>query len=214
MYHDRLLILISKEELKYIFQFFDQVDIEGFFSKSFGIIELNEEGQKYVENILSHIMIEIKKQSICYEALVKSKLAELLIYAVRCRNGEHGNVEPITVYSDKYKKINEIAEYITINYQKDISLANISDDFYISKYYLSKIYKEITWFTFNEYINIIRIKKSQELLENSEHSITKIAELVGYDSITYFEKVFKKYMEVSPLKYRKRYTIPNKRSKK
>jgi YesN/AraC family two-component response regulator len=109
-----------------------------------------------------------------------------------------------TIHSEKYRKINEIAEYITHNYQHNISLADIAQKFYISKSYLSRIYKEVTGFTVNEYINVIRTKKAQQMLESTEYSITQIAELIGYDSITYFEKVFKKYIELSPLKYRKK----------
>ncbi|MBH1940507.1 AraC family transcriptional regulator [Mobilitalea sibirica] len=203
-HHDRILMLITEEALEPIFQLYDNIDMRSFFTKNSGVIELNEAGQHYVEELLFGIIREMKEKHTSYEFVTKAKLAELLIFATRCKNGENATLKSETIQTEKYKKINEIAEYITQNYQYNISLADISEDFYISKCYLSRIFKEITGFTVNEYINIIRIKKAQQLLENTDYSITQIAGLVGYDSITYFEKVFKKYTEISPLKYRKK----------
>ncbi len=204
-YHDRVLMLISEEELKPILSLCDSFDAATFFTKNFGIIELSEAGQKHVECILFAIIREMKQKQSNYEFLIKAKLAELMIYAQRCKNGENSTVKAEPVKTEKYKKISEIAQYINENYQTDISLSDISRDFYISKCYLSRIFKEITGFTVNEYINIIRVKKAQQLLEHSEYNITEIADLIGYDSITYFEKIFKKYLELSPLKYRKKF---------
>lgn len=211
-YHDRILLLISEDEIGPLLRLSEDIDIASFFAKNFGIIELNEAGQKHVEGILFSIMKEMKMKQTSYEFLVKTKLAELLIYAVRCKNGENSTMKAEPVRTEKYKKISEIAEYINEYYHSDISLSDISKYFYISKCYLSRIFKEITGFTVNEYINIIRVKKAQQLLEHSDHNITEIAEQVGYDSITYFEKIFKKYLEISPLKYRKKFTRKAKKS--
>ncbi|MHB8130663.1 MAG: AraC family transcriptional regulator [Mobilitalea sp.] len=201
-YHDRILLLIPGEAMEPIFRLYDNIDIATIFAKNSGVIELNESGQRYVESILFGMIKELKEKHTSYEFVMKSKIAELLIFALRIKNGENTTMQSETRQTEKYKKINEIAEYISHNYQRSISLADISQDFYISKCYLSRIFKEITGFTVNEYINIVRIKKAQQLLENTKYSITQIAELIGYDSITYFEKVFKKYIELSPLKYR------------
>ncbi len=203
-YHDRVLMLIGEEALEAMFQLYDNIDIRHFFAKYSGVIELNEIGQNYVEHLLSEVETELEEKHTGFEFAIKAKIAELIIFAYRCRTGENVTMQGDTSKSEKYKKINEIAEYITHNYQSNISLADIARRFYISKSYLSRIYKEVTGFTVNEYINVLRTKKAKQLLENTDYSITKIAELIGYDSITYFEKVFKKYIELSPLKYRKK----------
>ncbi len=204
-YHDRILIQFSEDEIEPIVGLISNLDIAAFFSKYFGVLELNESGQKYVEGLIFEIMDEMKKKHTSYEFLIKSKLAELLIFAVRCKKGENTTFQVETVKTEKHKKIHEIAEYISENYNKKISLDDLSKHFFVSKCYLSRIYKEVTGFTVNEYINIVRIKKAQSLLEGTEYTITEIAEMVGYDSITYFEKVFKKYIEKTPLKYRRKF---------
>lgn len=205
-YHDRILLLISGDEIEPFLKLARDMDMNSFFAKYSGVLELNETGQKHVESILFSIIREMKMKQTSYEFLVKSKLAELFIYAIRCNNGENVTLKAETAGTEKYKKISEIAEYINEYYYTDISLSDISRDFYISKCYLSRIFKEVSGFTVNEYINIIRIKKAQQLLENSDYNITEIAERIGYESLTYFEKVFKKYLELSPLRYRKKFT--------
>ena len=143
-----------------------------------------------------------------YEFVIKARLVELILFAVRCKKGENTTRKTNIIQSEKHKKVHEIAEYINETYQEKISLTQISQEFYISKSYLSRIFKEVTGFTVHEYINIVRIKKAQYLLENTEFTITSVAEKVGYDSITYFEKIFKKYFEIPPLRYRKKYMQP------
>lgn len=205
IYHDRILILISANEIGPLLDLCNNIELATFFNQNFGVIELNEAGQKYVEGILFSIIREIKMKHSHYDFLIKMKLAELIVYATRCKTGENTTLLNAPVKTEKYKKISEIAKYINDNHHTSISLANIADDFFISKCYLSRIFKEITGFTVNEYINITRIKRAQQLLEQSEYNITEIADIVGYESITYFEKVFKKYLETSPLKYRKKF---------
>ena len=84
-----------------------------------------------------------------------------------------------------------------------ISLDELSEELFLSKYYLCRIFKEYSGFTITEYINIFRIKKAVQLLENTQDSISEVASILGYDSVTYFERIFKKFMNVTPLKYKK-----------
>ena len=74
--------------------------------------------------------------------------------------------------------------------------------FYVSKSYLSRIFREVTGFTVNEYRNVSRIRKSQQLLRDGKLSVTEIAAQAGFENLTYYERVFKKYTDTTPLKYR------------
>ena len=204
-YHDRILIQIPEDIMKMVFTLLGGMDFANLYANCFGVLDLNDSGQQYVENLLFDLMAEMKKKRTGYEFLVRVKVAELFVFILRCKKGEYTTYQVETVNTQKHKKIHEIAEYINIHYKDRISLEYLSKHFYVSKSYLSRIYKEVTGFTVNEYINIVRIKKAKLLLETSDKPITEVAELVGYDSITYFEKVFKDYMEISPLKYRKQY---------
>ena len=84
-----------------------------------------------------------------------------------------------------------------------MTLQTISERFYISPYYFSRTFKQITGFTFIEYLNGVRIKEAQKLLRKTNLSIGKIAESVGYQNNTHFGRLFKKATGISPLAYRK-----------
>ena len=110
---------------------------------------------------------------------------------------------PPTVQTSKHGKVHEVAEYLTLHCETDESLEELAGRFFISKSYLSRIFREVTGFSVNEYRNLARVRKARELLSASEYSVTEISELLGFESVTYFERVFKKHTDATPLKYRK-----------
>lgn len=73
---------------------------------------------------------------------------------------------------------------------------------HLSKSYLSRIFKEELNCTFTSYTNKLRIEKSKAYLLNDDLSLADIAMLTGFDDQSYFTKVFKKTMGISPGKFR------------
>ena len=63
---------------------------------------------------------------------------------------------------------------------------------YLSPAYLSRIFKQETGVTFNEYLNRVRVNKAKELLRRRELRMTDISLAVGYEDQSYFTKVFKR----------------------
>ena len=100
-----------------------------------------------------------------------------------------------------------MADYLTVHPETDESLEELARRFYVSKSYLSRIFREVTGFTVNEYRNVSRIRKSQQLLRDGNLSVTEIAAQAGFENLTYYERVFKKYTDTTPLKYRKTFNI-------
>lgn len=85
------------------------------------------------------------------------------------------------------------------------SLNSLADRFFINKSYLSRIFKETTGYTITEYINISRIQAVKKILMKDELTISEVAAAVGYGNLTYFERMFNKVTETSPLKYLKQF---------
>lgn len=94
--------------------------------------------------------------------------------------------------------------YIDQQYQRDISLDDVSKMVNISPYYFSKLFKEETGENFIEYLTEIRIKNAKVLLQNTDKSIKEICVDSGYSDPNYFSRIFKKYMEVTPSEYREK----------
>jgi two-component system, response regulator YesN len=95
--------------------------------------------------------------------------------------------------------LQEIKEYIERNFaDQHISLEVLANKFFVSKEYLSKSFKNIYGCNITEYIVSHRMEHAKLLLEGNEIQIKSIAQLVGYEDISYFYRVFKKYFKTSP----------------
>lgn len=98
--------------------------------------------------------------------------------------------------------IDSAISYIDTNYNKDISLDEISRIMNLSPYYFSKLFKEETGENFVEFLTRIRIEKAKELLVSPEKSMKEICSEVGYSDPNYFSRIFKKVVGQTPTEYR------------
>lgn len=111
-----------------------------------------------------------------------------------------------TVYPESSKRnhkydLNEIKKYLDDNYINNISLDDLSNKFFINKFYLTRAFKENYGQTINNYILSKRITKSKELLRFSNFNIDQIAIEVGINDPNYFSRLFKKVEGISPKEY-------------
>jgi AraC-like DNA-binding protein len=202
-FHERILINFKDIYIKSICDSLQNIDLFSVFKKDINVYSLNISEQNFIENLLKKMLDENKKNTPGYDAYLKISLVELLIFLNR------HSLKPHTKYleypSALHKKISDVAKYITINYNSNLTLNDLSQVFHVSQFYLSRTFKEVTGFTFVEYLNSTRVKEAQKLLVKSSLTVTEIGEKVGYESTTHFGRVFKSICKVSPLQYRKLY---------
>lgn len=98
--------------------------------------------------------------------------------------------------------IYKAVDYVKRNYMKKITLEEVASHVFLSPSYFSKIFKDEMKYNFNTYLNNIRIEMSKKLLLDDSVAIVDIANYVGYEDQSYFSKVFKKIVGVSPGKFR------------
>ncbi len=101
------------------------------------------------------------------------------------------------------ENVANVLEVIGRDYQKDLSLKDISKELYINPVYLGQLIKRETNSTFAELLNKQRIKAAQQLLLAKNDSIEDVCYAVGYSNVGYFYKVFRKLCGKSPKAYRK-----------
>ena len=204
-HHDRIVLGIMEEPFSAFLASFGGLQLQSFFTEQGSILTLPEEMRPYIQSLLQDIASELIHQKPGYLLAAMTKLAEFFIAVLRLQPEGPVVSSPARHSNPKYQKVDEVAHYIVEHCTEQISLEDLAGRFYINKFYLSRIFKEVTSFTINDYLNVNRIKKAHRLLLETDDSITSIAEQLGYENITYFERVFKKYRNMTPLKYRNYY---------
>ncbi|MGN0365920.1 MAG: response regulator [Suilimivivens sp.] len=104
--------------------------------------------------------------------------------------------------SKKNVLIYEAEKYIEENYEKYITVSEVSRNVGVSLSYLSRIYKETTGITLIQFVNGKKIEKAKEYLGSTDMKIYEIAEALGFENTTYFSYFFKKHTGVSPKDYK------------
>lgn len=97
-----------------------------------------------------------------------------------------------------------IASYIDDNYMEGLTLDKISSLGRMNRFKFCRIFKKRFGVSYTAYLNNVRIRDAADLLKNTDRNITEIAHHVGFNCVTYFERVFKSKYGLSPSAYRKK----------
>jgi two-component system response regulator YesN len=99
--------------------------------------------------------------------------------------------------------VKRILDFIDANYMQNIMLIDLSQKFNISMGYLSMLIKKETGRNYSEHIIMKRLNLAKELLKDEKLTINDVVQRIGYTDYYYFNKLFKKYMGITPGKYKK-----------
>jgi len=113
------------------------------------------------------------------------------------------NIFNKNLYKSGYEQIAHAKKIIEANLHQEITLEMVAHEVYITTYYLSRLFKQLTGTNFSTYIINQRIEKSKHLLVTTNDTIEKIADAVGYAESNSFRRLFKKVVGVPPTEYRK-----------
>ncbi|MMZ65137.1 HTH-type transcriptional activator Btr [compost metagenome] len=98
--------------------------------------------------------------------------------------------------------IDKTKGYIANHYHKDLSIEEVAEVADLSISHFCMLFKQVTGYTFLEYLTQCRIEKAKYILKNSQVKVYQIAPLVGYQDPRYFTQVFKKVTGMTPSEYR------------
>jgi AraC-like DNA-binding protein len=140
-----------------------------------------------------------------YLPIVRLKIMELVLLLALGQGGKAAADEdgPRNEEPPRFKA-GSLMRYVDEHYSEQFSLADLAAFFALNPSYLSRAFAKETGFTIVEYVNKVRIRKSCVLLKRSESSILEIAFAVGYNSLSHFNKYFRRIMSMSPREYRVR----------
>lgn len=132
------------------------------------------------------------------DQMIKLKLEELLILLVRGIHAAEVEKEQALLYEPD---VFDVHQYIKEHYCEKITLANLCFIFGTNKTTLCKGFKEKYGTTVLGYINGLRIREAKSMLREGDFSVTEISEKLGFSSVHYFCRVFKKLTGRTPNEY-------------
>ena len=98
--------------------------------------------------------------------------------------------------------LRSVIVFVDQHYMQRLTLDLVASQVYLHKTYICQLFTKHLGMSFVTYLENIRINKAKELLYSTNMSIREIAVSVGYSSASYFSKVFKKRIGITPLQYR------------
>ena len=206
----RIVMNFSGEYLGKLVELFPDVDFFSFLSEEHNhlLSNITVKQQNHIHSMLQQLLTLQEETTPESDAIRKMLLATLLLELKemckqqQVQGGENGRVSNHIV--------DQIQAYIAEHYAEKLTLTGIASQFYISPYYLSRLFKKSINLSLIEYIHGVRIKAAQNLIEKSNESISDIAEKTGFLTTAHFRRVFKDATGLSPQQYRQYYKRVNK----
>lgn len=134
------------------------------------------------------------------EQLIRQYTAELLISLIR---DDIRSASTMTENNSASELVRKITEYMETNLNKKITIAELAGMTNTGKTYIEKAFRnEFGTGAIERFINM-KIARAKEYIRERDYNISQIAELLGYDSVHYFSRQFKKVTGMSPTEYSK-----------
>ena len=195
--HLRFLLQLDSSVLNSYFSLPEAPDIHAFGENYWGVAEFSSDDWQQVLLTIHLLKKEMNRGDTTGNTISLLLTMQLVTLFIRSRRRQafsqrKSSVTSHKVHTGMYQKVHEIALYLQNHCSEPCSLNDIAAHFYISRPYLTRIFKSITGFTVTEYLIVCRIRRAKMLLKETNLSITDISAQTGFGNITYFEKVFKK----------------------
>ena len=164
---------------------------------------------------LEELLKEAFYKSSLYKETIDTGFTKLLLELARSAKNENhsysavvngifknNSMETIKDGAGSSAVLKNVLEYINNNYSEDITLKQLAEVGAVSPGHLNKIFKEAFNMSPMKFINNFRLDKAKELMMYSDFNISQISDLVGFSSIHYFSRYFKKKENMTPNEYR------------
>lgn len=138
-----------------------------------------------------------------YELVVTGLLYSFL--GLVRRHGLYHQADPLALREYKRKRITQLKQTFNLidsNYPQPLTLADLAKAANLSPNYFCRFFQKITHHSPIDYLNRYRVEMACLKLAHTNDSITNIALACGFNDVSYFIKLFHRYKETSPLKYR------------
>ena len=144
---------------------------------------------------------EYVAKEICYKLPIRANIYLMMTTLLRYYCGSKDESDKMIYHN--VLRLRPVMDYIAEHYCEKIYIEKLSEMIGVSADYFTKMFKDSIGKTPIEYINGLRVNRAMQLLCDTDISMAEIAESTGFCNPNYFHKIFKQYMETSPLVFRK-----------
>lgn len=155
-----------------------------------------------IREVILNIIAELGNKEPSYEMAVRGLVLELFALLLRSEVRDVVSQDRINDNIRFYDSIEPAIEHIRTQYDKEISVDELSELCKMSKYHFCRIFKRATNMTAIQYLTEYKLSIADVMLQNSDMSVSEIAHIAGFDDESYFSRCYKKSRGVSPKKVR------------
>ena len=156
---------------------------------------------QHIVELMARINRALAAKSEQYKLDAKNTLCEMLL-ALRLHYKQFPILERVhPSRRQKLERLQGVFQDLREHYQEKISLDHLSEVAYMSPSYLCRFFRTTTNYTLKEYLHRIRIDRAKELLVEGKLPITQIGLEVGFESHSYFDRVFRRLTGMSPREF-------------
>lgn len=156
-----------------------------------------------IREFFSQLCVQIKT-SFMRDVVMKGIILQLVAYLLRNHadriSDEESNID-LSVYGQNFEYARRAIDYISVNIQNNLSVDDISDYVGLTRYHFMRVFKSVTGYTVSEYVNIMKCEHAKVILFDGKSNVTDAALSSGFNSVSYFTKVFKRYTGKLPSEY-------------
>ena len=152
-----------------------------------------------ISSCLRNILREMEQKGTGYEDVCQAFM-EILIIRLMRSTSLAVPAEPQIASGNR--QCAAVRRYIDVHFKEPLTLEQLAEEAHMNKYYLSHAFKREYKISPINYMISKRIDESKYLLAETDLSLSQIAQLLGFSSLSYFSQVFRRTQGVSPMEYR------------
>ncbi|MBQ8639109.1 MAG: helix-turn-helix domain-containing protein [Lachnospiraceae bacterium] len=145
---------------------------------------------------------EEKERRIGWELVTETEAHLLLALLYRCYH-ENQEIEKTEDGMSRFGRLEAVLTYIDSHFTEPLTLDQLAKEAAVSRNYLCKCFREATGQTLFAYIEQTRIQYAAYLLQTTEEPVARIAVESGFESVSYFNRLFRRQYEMSPGQFRR-----------
>lgn len=192
-------VSLNAQPLEYIVLGIDGIELQTSETSNGQFSILDQFESVEISGCLRNILREMEMKNPGYKDVCQA-YTEILIIRLMRNTALAIPTEPQAISTNR--QCAAIRRYIDLHFKESLTLEQLAEEGHMNKYYLSHAFKREYGISPINYMISRRIKESKYLLAETDLSLSQIAQLLGFSSLSYFSQVFRKTQGISPMEYR------------